>query len=43
MKVLAAIVGLLAIQLLYLACSMPRETTNPDRRVGNEPKPNRLD
>jgi hypothetical protein len=40
MKLLAAIVALLAIQLLYLACSLPPEITNPDVRVGNEPKPN---
>jgi hypothetical protein len=43
MKLSAAIVALLAIQLLYLACSLPREITNPGAGVGNEPKPNRLD
>jgi hypothetical protein len=39
MMLLTAIVALLAIQLLYLVCSLPREITNPDAGVGNEPRP----
>lgn len=37
--ILAAIIGLLAIELLHLAISLPREITDSDVVVGDKPKP----
>lgn len=37
--ILAGIIGLLAIELLHLAISLPREITDLDVVVGDKPKP----
>jgi NUDIX domain len=37
--ILVAIIALLAIELLHLAISLPREITDPDAVAGDKPKP----
>jgi hypothetical protein len=42
MRLLAAIVALVVVQLLYLAFSLPREFINPNSGMDNESKSYRM-
>ena len=42
MKLLAAIVALVVMQLLHLAFSLPRRFMNPNAAMDNEPKSDRI-